>query len=163
MTRHPVSVARSPIAPKQRFTLTVLAFLLLPALATAAEAVLPTGDGPMPTSDAALASVDTTTGTPSLAAPEQDGSMLPEEQRVEAAGALFRCMPERTTDPVTRVGATCLRARQKAAAAARERVECWTGTCEVSHSVAPCQPITNGFSATAVATYRCKNPKWCGD
>ena len=64
------------------------------------------------------------------------------------------------TPPVTRVAATCLRARQRAAAAARELAVCpssSTGPCgSTTHSVDPCVPIPNGFSATAVATYHCE-------
>ncbi len=64
------------------------------------------------------------------------------------------------TPPTTRVGATCLRARQNAAAAARAIAICpssSSGACgPTTHSVAPCQTLsTGGYSATAVATYYC--------
>lgn len=64
------------------------------------------------------------------------------------------------TPPTTRVGATCLRARQNAAAAARALAVCpsnSSGSCgSTTHTVAPCQALpTGGYSATAVATYKC--------
>jgi len=71
-----------------------------------------------------------------------------------------RCV-ERTTSPVTKVGSTCLKARQKAADAARALAVCpssSTGSCgPTTHSVDPCVPLeTGGFSATATATYHCE-------
>ena len=69
------------------------------------------------------------------------------------------CNDHLATPPVTKVGATCLKARQKAAAAARALAVCPPGSTScgpVTHSVAPCQPITNGYSATATAYYACE-------
>lgn len=69
------------------------------------------------------------------------------------------CRCTRRTVSATRVGATCLRARQRAAAAARDLAVCPVDEphCDsTTHTVAPCQPIPNGYSATATATYYCE-------
>ncbi len=67
---------------------------------------------------------------------------------------------QQSTPPTTRVGATCLRARQNAAAAARALAVCApeNPSCgPVTHSVAPCQPLSGGgYSATATAYYSCE-------
>ncbi|MEM9595895.1 MAG: hypothetical protein AAGD06_16605 [Acidobacteriota bacterium] len=94
-------------------------------------------------------------------APSLDGEALP---GVVPATIICRercsCVRQETP-PTTRVGATCLRARQNAAAAARQLAVCPSnsnGKCRnTTHSVAPCQTLsTGGFSATAVATYWCE-------
>lgn len=98
---------------------------------------------------------------PSSAATNADATA---SMKVETA-ALYQCEEicrcfQLQTAPVTRVAATCLRARQRAAAAARTLAVCppnSNGKCgPTTHSVDPCVPITNGFSATAVATYHCE-------
>ena len=82
------------------------------------------------------------------------------EQNTVTEGCIEDCECKMLTTTATRVGATCLRARQNAAAAARAQAVCGAGSngsCgPVPPTVAPCVPLTNGFSATATATYWCE-------
>lgn len=90
----------------------------------------------------------------------------PNDQQIQlAVGPDLDCIRCRClqlqTPPTTRVGATCLRARQNAAAAARTLAVCppnSTGPCgATTHTVAPCQVLsTGGYSATAIAYYKCE-------
>lgn len=139
-------------------TLVLLALLVVPACLAAGEAPLPTGDaGLQPAIDSC--SAEATTGTPvleaALASPGEES-----KTEVLSCEVICRCV-QRTTDDVTRVGATCSRARQRAAAAARELAVCPAnseGPCgPTTHTVDACQTIpTGGFSATARAFYHCE-------
>ncbi|MCG8461683.1 MAG: hypothetical protein MI919_35830 [Holophagales bacterium] len=73
---------------------------------------------------------------------------------------ICRC-DSQATDPVTRAGVTCQRARQRAKDAARALAVCppsSEGSCgPVSHSIMPCEDRPGGgFTATAVAFYSCE-------
>ncbi len=135
----------------------LLGVLLLPtALLVPTTVASSEGPNPQDTVSVGQGEVHEEQGTLS---PVEPVKALPQPELV--ALSCTHCLWLQSTPPVTKVGATCLRARQKAATAARALASFSTGICSMTHSVAPCQPITNGFSATAVATYRCKNPKFC--
>lgn len=133
------------------FALVLFALLAAPAMLSAEEAPV-IGDSPnlkMQKAESQAAPVDEV-GLPTL--------------QFAASGEINNlCDPICTCRPLTatatRVGATCLKARQKAAAAARALAVCGGGSTScsaVTHSVAPCVPITNGFSATATAYFSCE-------
>lgn len=141
-------------------TVVLVALLVVPACLAAGEAPLPAatedpGLLPAVESCSAETSADTQAVEAALFTPG-------EETKAQRGGCpvICHCFPLRTED-VTRVGATCTRARQRAAAAARELAVCppdSEGHCgPTTHNVDACERIpTGGFSATARAFYQCE-------
>ncbi len=135
----------------------VVALFIVPASFATEEPAVPAvelSDQLLPAESCA-----TESSAPSNAVADATASMKVETAPLYQCEEICRCFQLQTA-PVTRVGATCLKARQKAAAAARALAVCppnSNGKCgPTTHSVDPCVPITNGFSATAVATYHCE-------
>ena len=157
----PIAASNSLVRRTLYLSGLIVAALLVPTFLAAADAPPAMPDAVEPAAEALEQQDEFSPVEPVIATPVPVAQALIAEALPVAVPIACRCMRTQVTDPVTRVGATCLKARQKAAAAARERASCTTGICTISHSVAPCQPITNGYSATAVATFSCKNPKFC--
>ena len=143
----------------KQLTLLLLALLIVPAALAADDAVVlavETSDQLLP---AGSCSAELSTPVNAAADAKAGESLKVETASLYDCEEICRCT-QLNTPPVTKVGATCLKARQKAAAAARALAVCpshSTGKCgPTTHSVDPCVPIPNGFSATAVATYHCE-------
>ena len=130
------------------FALALVALIGIPALVSADDAVV--ADQPLEAAAQQAVLVDAD-GLPTVAF----ASSKPNNLECERCNCI-----NLSTPPTTRVGATCLKARQKAAAAARDLAVCSppsTSCGPVTHSVAPCEPLSGGgYSATATAYYSCE-------